>query len=74
MDLNFPYRGEELIRRFSAPEENRHSIQIEVNRRLYMDEQSLAWHAGAAAIQETLQALTEALADSSPSTWKQRTS
>jgi N-formylglutamate deformylase len=36
--VNDPYKGVELVRAFSDPAEGRHSLQIEVNRRLYMDE------------------------------------
>lgn len=36
--INDPYKGAELIARHSSPEQNRHSIQIELNRALYMDE------------------------------------
>lgn len=38
--INDPYKGAELIKRHSNPSENRHSIQIEINRSLYMNEQS----------------------------------
>ena len=40
--INDPYKGVELVRAYSDPEHHRHSLQVEVNRRLYMDEQSLA--------------------------------
>lgn len=33
-----PYRGGEIIRRFGQPELGLHAFQLEVNRRLYMDE------------------------------------
>jgi N-formylglutamate amidohydrolase len=36
--VNDPYKGVELVRAFSDPGGGRHSLQIEVNRRLYMDE------------------------------------
>ncbi len=36
--INEPYRGGNLVRTFGAPERRRHSIQIEINRALYMDE------------------------------------
>lgn len=39
--VNDPYQGAELVRRFSAPDKNIHSLQIEVNRRLYMHEEKL---------------------------------
>lgn len=38
---NFHYAGAECVRRHSAPEKGRHSLQIEVNRKLYMDEDKL---------------------------------
>ncbi len=36
--INDPYKGVELVKRFGRPAENRHSIQIELNRKLYMIE------------------------------------
>ena len=36
--INFPMKGVELVRKHGRPDEARHSLQIEVNRRLYMDE------------------------------------
>lgn len=36
--VNDPYKGVELVKRFGRPSENRHSIQIELNRKLYMNE------------------------------------
>jgi N-formylglutamate deformylase len=38
--INDPYKGVELVRAFSDPKANRHSLQVEVNRRLYMDEKT----------------------------------
>ena len=38
--INDPYKGVELVRAFSDPKAGRHSLQVEVNRRLYMDEKS----------------------------------
>lgn len=38
--VNDPYQGAELIRKFSDPAKGRHSIQIELNRALYMDEKA----------------------------------
>ncbi|SMF72222.1 N-formylglutamate amidohydrolase [Xaviernesmea oryzae] len=40
VSLNIPFRGAELVSAYSAPARNRHSIQIELNRKLYMDEVS----------------------------------
>ena len=36
--INDPYKGVELVKRFGRPAENRHSIQVELNRKLYMIE------------------------------------
>lgn len=36
--INDPYKGVELVKRFGRPAENRHSIQVEINRELYMVE------------------------------------
>jgi N-formylglutamate deformylase len=36
--INDPYKGVELVRAYSDPANHRHSLQIEVNRRLYMNE------------------------------------
>lgn len=38
--VNDPYKGVELVRAFSDPATGRHSLQVEVNRRLYMDERT----------------------------------
>lgn len=44
--LNTPYRGVELVRRFGNPAKGRHSVQLEINRDLYMDEETLRVHDG----------------------------
>ena len=44
--INDPYKGVELVRRFGQPHLGRHSLQIEVNRRLYMNEDTLERSAG----------------------------
>jgi N-formylglutamate deformylase len=36
--INRPYKGQELVRRYADPANHRHSLQIEINRALYMDE------------------------------------
>ena len=35
--INYPFKGVELVRRYSDPKKFRHSLQIEINRRLYMN-------------------------------------
>lgn len=67
VDYNHPYKGVELVRRHGRPEENRHSIQVEINRKLYMDEATLAIdEAGAARLQEHLKSLVEMLLATNP--------
>ncbi len=39
--VNEPYAGVELVRAYSDPADNRHSLQVEIRRDLYMDEESL---------------------------------
>jgi N-formylglutamate deformylase len=55
--INDPYRGVEIVRRLGRPLRRRHSVQLEINRRLYMDEQSLARHDGAERLRADLGAL-----------------
>ncbi len=38
--VNDPYAGVELVRAYSDPLQNRHSLQIEIRRDLYMDEEN----------------------------------
>ncbi len=56
--MNEPYRGVELVRKYSNPLQGRHSVQIEVNRALYLDEASNEFHENAAALVEILESLT----------------
>jgi N-formylglutamate deformylase len=59
--LNHPYKGVELVRRYGQPQAHRHSLQLEINRRLYMDEHSLQTHDGFGRLQSHLQQLVERL-------------
>jgi N-formylglutamate amidohydrolase len=52
--LNDPYKGVEIVRKHGRPAENRHSLQIEIKRTLYMDEHSLAPNEGYARLQRDL--------------------
>jgi N-formylglutamate deformylase len=60
--INDPYKGVELVRRHGRPAERRHSLQIEINRRLYMNERTLAKTAGFARLQANLERLLASLA------------
>lgn len=44
--VNEPYKGAEIIRKFGDPAGGIHSLQVEINRALYMDEQTLEKHRG----------------------------
>lgn len=67
VDYNHPYKGVELVRRQGRPDANRHSIQVEINRRLYMDEATLALdEAGAAWLQGHLRSMVEMLLATDP--------
>ncbi len=63
---NHPYKGVELVRRYSDPGAQRHSVQIEINRRLYMDEGTLQMHAGFAPLKASLHSLVQTLAQLDP--------
>jgi N-formylglutamate amidohydrolase len=60
--VNDPYKGVELVRRHGRPAERRHSLQIEINRALYMDEETLAPTAGYDKLEADLARLVDALA------------
>lgn len=67
VDYNHPYKGVELVRRHGRPAGQRHSIQVEVNRRLYMDEATLALdEAGAARLRQDLQSMVAMLLATDP--------
>ena len=57
--VNSPYRGVELVQRYSDPGRGRHSIQIELSRALYMDENLVEPHAGFAELQAKLRQLVQ---------------
>jgi len=60
--VNDPYKGVEIVRVHGRPAEGRHSLQIEINRRLYMDEVSLAPNAGYKTLERNLRAFAADLA------------
>lgn len=67
VDYNHPYKGVELVRRHGNPAANRHSIQVEINRKLYMDEATLAMdEAGAARLQTHLRSMVGMLLATDP--------
>ncbi|HPG62124.1 MAG TPA: N-formylglutamate amidohydrolase [Casimicrobium sp.] len=52
--INDPYKGVELVKRFGKPRANRHSIQIEINRKLYMNEATRERNANYGALKASL--------------------
>lgn len=62
--VNDPYQGAELIRRHGVPSEGRHSVQIELNRALYMDEAAFVKTAGYSRLVGDLRLLVGELAQS----------
>ena len=63
---NHPYKGVELVRRYSNPAAHKHSIQLEINRKLYMDEGTLEMTPGFAPLRMHLQSLVELLLATDP--------
>ena len=63
---NHPYKGVELVRRYSNPAAQRHSIQLEINRKLYMDEGTLEVTPSFAPLRMHLQSLVELLLKTDP--------
>ncbi|MEO8020324.1 N-formylglutamate amidohydrolase [Polaromonas sp.] len=66
VSLNHPYKGVELVRRYGEPLQQRHSIQVEINRKLYMDEQTLEMHEGAVPLKASLLSLVQLLLQTDP--------
>ncbi|MEQ1803904.1 MAG: N-formylglutamate amidohydrolase [Burkholderiaceae bacterium] len=61
--VNDPFKGVELVRAYSNPAAGRHSLQLEVNKRLYMDEARRAKHGGFDTLQEHLMRLLGAVGE-----------
>lgn len=59
---NDPYKGVQLIARIGQPALNRHSLQIEIRRPLYMDEATRERNAGFMKVQRDLSELLQVLA------------
>lgn len=61
--VNIPgYRGAEIVKRYGDPANNTHSLQLEINRGLYMDERSFEKAANFEKLKDNLQTLTAKLA------------
>lgn len=62
VQVNEPYQGGDLLTAVSDPARRRHSIQIELNRALYMDEAAFVKHAGFDALKRDLDVFAATLA------------
>ncbi|HTO81819.1 MAG TPA: N-formylglutamate amidohydrolase [Methylomirabilota bacterium] len=60
--LNHPFKGAELVARHGDPAGGRHSLQIEINRGLYMDEERIERSPGFAPLQTDIDRLIAATA------------
>ena len=63
---NHPYKGVELVRRYSDPAAHRHSIQLEINRKLYMNERTLEISNGYQELRINLRSLIDKLLITDP--------
>ncbi len=61
--FNDPYKGVELVQRYSDLEANRHSIQVEINRALYMNEDEITRNDRFDGLKISLKKMTQVLAD-----------
>jgi N-formylglutamate deformylase len=59
--VNDPYKGVELVRAYADPAAGRHSLQVEINQRLYLDEATRSRLVGFAGLQADLMALVDDL-------------
>ncbi len=57
VQINHPFKGAELVARFGRPLAGCHSLQIEVNRGLYMDEDRIEKHDGFARLKADIDRL-----------------
>lgn len=63
---NHPYKGVELVRRYGDPSSQRHGIQVEINRRLYMNEKTLEPTPGFGKLRADLKAMVTLLLETDP--------
>lgn len=63
---NKPYAGGYITQTYGRPHKGVHTLQIEINRALYIDEESLEKHAGFDRLMSRLRTLSGELADALP--------
>ncbi|MDP7546340.1 MAG: N-formylglutamate amidohydrolase [Alphaproteobacteria bacterium] len=59
--INDPSKGADLTRRYADPAAKRHSLQIEINRRLYMDEMSIEKNSDFTTLHNLMTGLVQAV-------------
>jgi N-formylglutamate deformylase len=59
--VNDPFKGVALVQAYSNPAAGRHSLQIEINKRLYMDEATLQPHHGFQPLQHNLMRMIDTI-------------
>ena len=65
--INDPFKGVELVRAYADPAGGRHSLQLEVNKRLYLENSRVAKSPGFARLQGHLMQMIDAFLAQSPS-------
>lgn len=61
VQVNDPYRGGTIIRKFGKPEREYHSVQVEINRALYLNEETVTLTPDAAHLKAEIEYLTTVL-------------
>lgn len=62
VSINTPYQGGYIVQRYGMPLADRHSVQIEIKRDVYMDEKSCEKHEGFERLQQNLASFLQAMA------------
>ena len=57
--INDPYKGVEILRRYGNPQSGVHSLQLEINRKLYLNEDTAQPHRGYGKLKADLTRLVE---------------
>jgi N-formylglutamate deformylase len=66
VSVNSPYKGGQIVQRLGRPAAGVHSLQVEINRRLYLDEATVERTAGFGTLQTALTTLTRVLVEAVP--------
>ena len=61
VSVNKPYAGGTIVRKFGKPAAGVHSVQVEINRRLYLDEASVELNDGFSVLRGDIEHLTHVL-------------